>query len=126
MEKFDPEYSNRFATYAQWWIHQRLSRIVGTTSRSIRVPVHLSASLSKAKRMRYEFLRANGRFPTDAELAQVVGVTEEKLKLVFDSSRALLSLEVQGDVGRCGEMWGDVARCGDAPCALSLNLPKSP
>ena len=97
VEKFDPEYSNRFATYAQWWIHQRISRIVGTTSRSIRVPVHLSASLSKAKRMRYEFLRANGRFPTDAELAQVVGVTEEKLKLVFDSSRALLSLEAPMD-----------------------------
>ena len=71
VEKFDPDYSNRFVTYAQWWIHQRISRIVGTTSRSIRVPVHLSACLSKAKRMRYEFLRAHGRFPTDAELAQV-------------------------------------------------------
>jgi len=97
VEKFDPEYSNRFVTYAQWWIHQRISRIVGTTSRSIRVPVHLSACLSKAKKMRYEFLRAHGRFPTDAELAQVVGVTEEKLRLVFDSSRALLSLEAPID-----------------------------
>ena len=25
VEKFDPEYSNRFVTYAQWWIHQRIS-----------------------------------------------------------------------------------------------------
>ena len=47
VEKFDPAFSNRFVTYAQWWIHQRISRIVGTTSRSIRVPVHLSACLSK-------------------------------------------------------------------------------
>ena len=93
VEKFNPEYSNKFATYAQYWIHMRVSRAVGTTAKSIRLPVHMSASIAKIKKERFEFLRTEGRFPTDEELAKAVGMTQAKLDFALSSARTMLSLE---------------------------------
>jgi RNA polymerase primary sigma factor len=93
VEKFNPEYSNKFATYAQYWIHMRVSRAVGTTAKSIRLPVHMSATIGKIKKERFEFLRTEGRFPTDEELAEAVGISQAKLDFALSSARTMLSLE---------------------------------
>lgn len=102
VEKFNPQYSNKFVTYAQYWIHMRVARAVGTTSRSIRVPVHMSETISRIKRARYDFLRKEGRFPSDAELAEDVGLSQDKLDFALASDRELLSLEAPMRSGRSG------------------------
>lgn len=80
VEKFNIKKDCRFSTYATWWIKQSIERAITNQSRTIRLPVHLTAKIYKISKLINDFTDVHGREPTPDELAKLTGFTEDFIK----------------------------------------------
>lgn len=92
-EKFDASKDVRFSTYAVMWIQQKIRRGIANTSHTIRIPVHISESISKLANVREDLTKALGHEPTHAELALALEVEEDKVNELVEASHGSLSLD---------------------------------
>ncbi|MCA9654830.1 MAG: sigma-70 family RNA polymerase sigma factor, partial [Myxococcales bacterium] len=70
----------RFSTYGSWWIRHAIGRALSDKGRAVRLPVHVVELQHKIARARREFEARQRRAPERAELAELVGVPEQKLE----------------------------------------------
>ena len=91
--KFDPKRGNRFSTYASCWIRQAISRAIADQGRTIRLPVHVTDLVNKWLRVSRHLTQELGRRPTVSEIADEMGVSEDKVKHIANLAQKPTSLE---------------------------------
>jgi RNA polymerase primary sigma factor len=101
VQKFDWRRGFRFSTYATLWIRQSIQRGLENTSRPIRLPVHVSQRVRKVRRVSNELTTRLGREPTDAEIAEVAGLTPGDVTEIREAEPVVVSLDKP--VGEDGE-----------------------
>lgn len=92
VERYEPNRGYRLTTYAGWWIRQAITRDIANTSRSIRLPVHISEKARKVKAIEAKLMADGITDFSDFELAEAAGMTVNELRSLRRVTQDAVSL----------------------------------
>lgn len=79
VKKYDPEYDNRFASYAIYYIKQEIQRAINNQGRSIRIPEYMINQMKRMSKVRSELQLKLGRNPSPEEIAKKMKLTVNEI-----------------------------------------------
>lgn len=93
VDKFDYQRGTKFSTYSVWWIRQSISRAVKQQRRTIRLPTGVTDEIAVVDRANTKLTQDLGREPSLHELADHLGMDENRISDLMGWQQDPLSLE---------------------------------
>lgn len=93
VERFKAAKGCKFSTYATYWIKQSIERAISNQANVVRLPIHVTADISKLSRATRELMMTLSREPNCSELAEKTGFSGRYVKRLDLISKKSYSLE---------------------------------
>jgi RNA polymerase primary sigma factor len=93
IDKFDVRRGKPFGSYAVWWVRQGVRHALATQARTIRLPVQQLANRYALGRASRRLSHTLGREPSEQELAEATGMSQQSVSDLMLASTPPLSLE---------------------------------
>ena len=108
-KKFDYTLEYRFSTYATKWIRQGVLRCLQEHGDLIRVPAYTAEQLRKVSTARAALLLENEAEPTVQQIAELCGMTAEKVEKLLYLQPETVSLDAPiGETDAIGDLVEDI------------------
>ncbi|HMG91874.1 MAG TPA: RNA polymerase sigma factor RpoD/SigA [Chryseolinea sp.] len=113
--RFDETRGFKFISYAVWWIRQTILQALAEQARVVRLPLNRVGALNKLSRAFSQLEQKFQREPSNEELGESLGVTEEEVVLTSITSGRQLSLDAPFVQGEENSLLDTLAGVEDSP-----------
>ena len=96
-QRFDETRGFKFISYAVWWIRQSILQAVAEQARIIRLPMNQVGALAKVKKAVALLEQKLERRPTLKEIAEEVGMAEDKVEQLLNLNSRTVSTDAPLD-----------------------------
>ncbi len=93
VDRFSPARGGRLATYAAWWIRQKVKKALADQAKMMRLPMHVVEKIAKLRRATAELTGELGREPTVAELSKITRFSQKRIQQLQELLNNAVSLE---------------------------------
>ncbi|PYT02269.1 MAG: RNA polymerase sigma factor RpoD [Acidobacteria bacterium] len=122
-DRFEYRLGYRFSTYATWWVRQAITRGIADKARTIRIPMHMTANITKLNRASRQLIQELGREPSEHELAERMELPVSNVRNVQSIAQDPISLETPiGEEDESHLANFIIDRSGISPSMAMLNL----